>query len=148
MSQQHATFMDTSGKVQTAVAAVKRRLIGASSGGYRMNMSGSLTPRVRRGTAEQGAQSRHRSRGRKNGSVRSISGRSQPAGPQEEHDWIQALEATTDRIDTFERLQRMSAQTTNHFDESLRGFKSRLADACSDITDFRNSVATAESNLD
>ena len=47
-------------------------------------------------------------------------------GFQEEHERMQALEATNDRIDTLERLQRMSAQTTNHFDENLRGLMASL----------------------
>ena len=69
------------------------------------------------------------------------------AQSQEEHEWMQALEATNDRIDTLERLQHMSAQTTNHFDESLRGLNNRMADVCTDITDFRISVSTAHSNM-
>ena len=120
--------MDVTGAVQSRVAALNRRLIGASSGDSRMNMSGSLPLRVRHGTAEQGARPRRRSRGRNESSVRT--GRTRPVRPEEEHEGMQALEATNDRIDTLERLQRMSAQTTNHFDESLRGFHSRIAEFC------------------
>ena len=61
---------------------------------------------------------------------------------------MQALEATNDRIDTLERLQRMNAQATNHFDESLRGLNLRMTDIGTDITDFRSSVSTAHSNMD
>ena len=129
--------MDVTGAVQSRVAALTRR-----------HMGGSLPPRVRHGTAEQGAWPRRRSRGRNESSLRPVTGRTRPVGPEEEHAWMQALKATNDRIDTLERLQRMSAQTTNHFDESLRGFHSCIAEVCSDITDFRTSVSTAHCNMD
>ena len=61
---------------------------------------------------------------------------------------MQGLEATNGRIDTLEQLQRMSAQTTNHFKENLRGLTARMADVCTDITDFRSSVSMAHSNMD
>ena len=149
--------MYLSGHVQSRVPALNRQLVGTSAGdSSSMNRRHSMPPiggngsRVRHGTADQGARPRRRSRGRDDGSVRprGVKGRSQPVGPEEEQEWIQALEATNDRIDTLEPLQRMSAQTTNHFDESLRGWNLRKAEVCSDINHFRSSVSTAHSNMD
>ena len=43
--------------------------------------------------------------------------RTQPAGPQEEQDWIVALEGVTDRLDSLERMSRLHGQTIFHIEE-------------------------------
>ena len=80
-----------------------------------------LATRVRHGTAEQGARPRRRPQGHDDSSVRPrrLTGRIQPVGPEEEKEWMQALEATSDRIDTLERLNacqlRLPTTLTNIF---------------------------------
>jgi len=80
--------MHVTGAVHSRVVTLNRRLLGASSGDSRMNMDCSLPPRVRHGAAEKGARPRRRSRGRDEGSVRPVTGRTQPVGPQEEDEWM------------------------------------------------------------
>ena len=80
--------MDVSGTVQSRVAALNPQLVGTSAGDGSRNRNKRkphLGNRVRHGTAEQGARPRRRSRGRDDSSVRpgGVTGRNQPAGPEE-----------------------------------------------------------------
>ena len=120
VSSQHPVSIHVSGTVKSRVATLNRQLTGSIAGDGSRNRNSSmphLESRVRHDTAEQGARLRRRSRGGNDSSVRpgGVTGRTQPVRPEEEQEWLQALEATNDRINTHDRM----------------------ADVCTDITDFR-----------
>ena len=141
MSSPHPVSMDVSGAVQSRVAVLNRRLVvkrkrfkqepnreHASSSdsctswysGARCASTAPLTrPRRQLSMTPWGYRTYSASRARRKARLDGGNG------------------GTNDRINTLEQLQRMSAQTTNHFDNSLRGLNARMADVCTDITVFR-----------
>ena len=55
--------------------------------------------------------------------------RTQPAGPQERADWLEALESTENRLESMERLQRMQGQTIAHMEEQRQVLQARMESA-------------------
>ena len=61
---------------------------------------------------------------------------------------MHALENVTDRLDSLERQQRMTAQMMNHFHEELGNGAGRLRETCMDIAAYKNSISTTRLSLD
>ena len=61
---------------------------------------------------------------------------------------MQALENVTDRLDSIERQQRMTAQTLNHFQQELERRAGRLRETVLDIAAYKSFIATTHVNLD
>ena len=55
--------------------------------------------------------------------------RTQPAGPQERADWLEALESNNNRLESMERLQRMQGQTIAHMEEQRQVLQARMESA-------------------
>ena len=55
--------------------------------------------------------------------------RTQPAGPQERDDWLEALESTGNRLESMGRLQRMQGQTIAHMEEQRQVLQARMESA-------------------
>ena len=61
---------------------------------------------------------------------------------------MHALENVTDRADSLERQQRMTAQTMNHFHEELGDGAGRLRETLMVIAAYKTFVSTTHLNLD
>ena len=61
---------------------------------------------------------------------------------------MQALENVTDRIDSIERQQRMTAQTLSRFHEELGNGSGGLRESVFDIAAYKCRISTTHVNLD
>ena len=58
------------------------------------------------------------------------------------------LEHVTDRLDSIERQQRMTAQNLNHFHEELENGAGRLRETVLDIAAYKFFISTTHVDLD
>ena len=131
--------MDTTttfGQVRDAVRQMNARAAGASAGDR-------LSTHARHGNAEQSSRPRARSRERGRSAIRT-----NPAGPQEQMDWLQALEVVHDRLDTIDRLQRLQAQSMATMAEDNVKETARLNQTVEDIGQYKKFVSDTHRNLD
>ena len=61
---------------------------------------------------------------------------------------MQDHENVTDRLDSIERQQRMTAWTLNHFHEEIGNGARRLRETCLDIAAYKSFISTTHVNLD
>ena len=131
--------MDVSAvSVTAAVQRLNQRVVGATAG----------DPQARHGSAEQG-RPRRRSRDRSHDRSRQRSGsvRSAPVGRAEADDWLSALEAVYDRLDTLERQGRHHGQSIAHLTEQQETVAAKTMEIDQDIAAYKNHITSVHGNM-
>ena len=73
--------------------------------------------------------------------------RADPVGPEEVNDWLEALNTTTNRFDTLERLERSHAQLLNTVDVRLVETHNRLNEYSNKLEALNNTHVASHDNL-
>ena len=73
--------------------------------------------------------------------------RATPVGPQESQDWLEALNASSNRFDTLERLVRNQAQIINDVDARLVDHSNRLNDFANKLDKLNKGYIDNDANL-
>ena len=74
--------------------------------------------------------------------------RDEPAGPEEEATWLQALENVNDRLDTLERTGRLHAQTLAHTDEEITNQRAGIRGMSNDFEAYKEFITTIHKKID
>ena len=73
--------------------------------------------------------------------------RATPVGPEESQDWLEALNASSNRFDTLERLARNQAQIINDVDARLVDHSNRLNDYANKLDKLNKGYIDNGANL-
>ena len=113
------------------------------------NGSSTFSRGARHGAAEQG-RTRARSRDRRieANSMGPNIGRTRPAGPMENQEWLDALSSVSDRVATLERIQRSNAQTSGALQEESIRSRASITAIQDDLVEYKKYVETTFHNID
>ena len=113
------------------------------------NGSSTFSRGARHGAAEQG-RTRARSRDRRieANSMGPNIGRTRPAGPMENQEWLDALSSVSDRVATLERIQRSNAQTSGALQEESIRSRASITAIQDDLVEYKKYVETTFHKID
>ena len=140
--------MASSGNVPMDVGSLIRNFDRAGRRTSTTGVSRGASPAPHHGIAERGRSYRHRSRDRDRGISEPIITRIHPSGPQEQMDWLDALEALSDRFEAVERTQRMHAHTIAQMHEASIGHRKLTTETTGDIAAYKAYVGKTFETID